>query len=109
MKNQPQQPQEPQDPDIESQRKKRYHRIQRLHDYTQSYDADAFIEDLVRYFEDEVDFNLTKIRQRIREPGKLRHLIEKAKANKTHPVTEFVQELFDELGKSGDIEWSGQW
>ena len=91
--------------DIESYRKAKKDKIARLSDYKSGYDVDKFILDLELYFNNEVDFNLKKIRQTLEAPGKLDQLIEKAKSKETHPVTEFIQELFKDLGSSGDIPW----
>lgn len=90
-------------------RKKRAEKISQLTDYRKQYDVNSFIKDLVVYFDGEVDFNLDKIRQEIEESQHLGNLIKKANQNNTHPVTEFIQELFEDVGQSGDIEWSGEW
>ncbi len=89
--------------------KKRSHKIvSQLSDFTKSYSVDSFIIDLVKYFDGEIDFNIEKIRECVESEGKLKELIKKAKKNHTHPVAEFIQEMFRELGKSGDTEWSGE-
>ncbi|MBN3039901.1 MAG: hypothetical protein JW867_02115 [Candidatus Omnitrophica bacterium] len=93
---------------IESQRRKKKERLSSLRDYRTNYSIEYFIEDFVKYFDGEVDFNLDKILQRMERPGILEDLIKKAEEKNTHPVTEFVQDLFKELGKSGDVEWSGE-
>ena len=94
---------------VESWRKDKVLSISQLSDFLNAYDADKFIADLQRYFDDSVDFNLLKIRQTIELPGKLLSLRAKALEKNTHPVTEFLQELFLEIGQSGDVEWSGEW
>ena len=91
--------------DIEKYRKARTGKLSRLGEYSKDYNSDKFIVDLKIYFNNEVDFNLKKVRQTIEAPGKLDGLIEKAKKKNTHPVTEFVQEIFKDLGSSGDIPW----
>ena len=91
--------------DIDKCRKAKKDKISQLGDYKHDYNVDKFILDLKSYFNNEVDFNLKKIRQEIEAPGKLEQLIQKAKSKDTHPVTEFVQELFKDLGSSGDIAW----
>ena len=68
--------------------------LNKLKDYRCNYSVDYFMQDLIQYFENEVDFNLDKIKQIIGSPGKLANLIHKAKMRNTHPVIEFVQELF---------------
>ena len=73
-----------------------------LSGYKKGYNADAFISDLVNYFDNEVDFNLAEIRRIITIPGKLDCLKKEAKANNTHPVTEFVKNLFKEISDSSD-------
>jgi len=90
-------------------RKKRAEKISQLADYHKQYSVDSFTKDLATYFDNEVDFNLAKIRQEIEKPQRLENLIKKANQKNTHPVTEFIQELFEDVGQSGDIEWSGEW
>ncbi len=84
-------------------------KVGRLSDYKENYDSQTFIKDLTSYFDNEVDFNLEKIHQEIEKPGRLSGLIKKAKQKNTHPVAEFIQDLFQDLGQSGDVEWSGDW
>ena len=93
------------DRNIENYRKEKKGKISKLGDYKHDYNLDKFILDLKMYFEDEVDFNIEKIHKILEEPGKLDQLIKKAEKRNTHPVTEFVQELFKDLGSSGDIPW----
>ncbi len=64
--------------------------------------------DFIAYFDADADFNLHKIRQRIEAPGVLEQLIKRAEEQRTHPVTEFLKDLFRELGQSGETEWSGE-
>ncbi len=72
-------------------------KLKQLGDYRNGYNSDEFIEDLVKYFDGEVDFNLAKIRQEIEIPQRLPHFIAQAKKNNTHPVVEFVKELFKDI------------
>lgn len=72
-------------------------KLLQLRPYEKDYGLDEFIEDFIRYFDNEVDFNLSKIRTEIAAPGKLKQLIAKAKQKNTHPITEFLQELFRDL------------
>lgn len=72
-------------------------KLKHLGDYKKGYNSGRFLEDLVKYFEGEVDFNLDEIRKELEKPGKLSRLIGKAKEKNTHPVTEFVEELFKDL------------
>jgi hypothetical protein len=80
----------------------------RLSNYRGDYTVEQFMSDFLIYFDDPSDFNLQKIREYVESQGKLPALIDKARKNNTHPVAEFVRDLFRELGGSGDIEWSGQ-
>jgi hypothetical protein len=89
-------------------RKKRKKIISQLSDFTKEYTIDDFMTDLVKYFDGGVDFNIEKIRECVEIKGKLKELIEKAKDADTHPVPEFIREMLREIGKSGDIEWSGE-
>ena len=72
-------------------------KLKHFGDYKKGYNGGRFLEDLVKYFEGEVDFNLDKISKELEKPGKLSCLIDKAKEKNTHPVTEFVEELFKDL------------
>ena len=94
------------DDKILSKRMEKHGRIARLSAFRHSYSVDLFLADFQKYFDNDVDFNLEKIRQRIEKAGVLEKFIARAKEHNTHPVTEFIQELFRELGKSGDVEWS---
>ncbi|MCK4520128.1 MAG: hypothetical protein KAT96_03100 [Candidatus Omnitrophica bacterium] len=83
--------------EIGLQRQAKKLKLKHLGDYKKNYNSDRFIEDLVKYFEGEVDFNLDKIRKTIEKPLKLPCLIAKAKEKGTHPVAEFLEELFKGL------------
>lgn len=72
-------------------------KLKHLGDYKKGYNRDRFIKDLVKYFEGEVDFNLDKISKELKKSGKLSCLISKAKEKNTHPVAEFVEELFEDV------------
>lgn len=67
------------------------------------YTADIFIVDLIKYFGPEVDFDLDKIHEMVKAKGYLTKLIKAAKENQTHPVTEFIQELFKDVSTEGRI------
>lgn len=82
---------------IRFQRQAKSFKVSQLGDYRAGYTKDDFLFDLVQYFDHEVDFNLDKIRKEIKQPQKLAYLIAKAKEKNTHPVTEFVGELFKDL------------
>jgi hypothetical protein len=83
--------------EIKLQRKAQALKIKQLRDYKSGYDIECFLTDLVKYFDGKVDFNLERIRQEMGKPEKLACLIAKAKEKNTHPVTEFVEELFKDL------------
>ncbi len=83
--------------DIQKNRQVNQERLARLSPYASGYDIDKFMVDLVMYFDGEVDFNLEKMRQMAEEPGRLDRLIQTARHKNTHPVVEFVQNLFKNL------------
>ena len=85
------------DREVEFCRQAKKKKMPELGGYRNNYTCSKFMSDLVKYFDNEVDFNLIKIRQIIKEPGRLSHLIERAREKNTHPVTEFIQELFKDL------------
>jgi len=85
------------DKEIRLQRQAKSFKVNQLGDYKTGYTSDDFLVDLVKYFDQEVDFNLDKIRKEIEQPQKLACLIIKAKEKNTHPVAEFVEELFKDL------------
>ncbi|MBD3264542.1 MAG: hypothetical protein GF375_05535 [Candidatus Omnitrophica bacterium] len=77
--------------DFKERRKQRW---AALNDYKESYTPEDFIEDLQVYFENEIDFNLETVRQIISKEGELDKLKNRAEANSSHPVTEFLLEIF---------------
>ncbi|MCP4652009.1 MAG: hypothetical protein GY858_01315 [Candidatus Omnitrophica bacterium] len=79
--------------DIQFRRKQREEKFFELGDYCNNYSVDQFMVDLADYFNNEVDFNLDKIRRIIESPGKLDTLVNSAINNKTHPVSEFIQSM----------------
>lgn len=85
------------DKDIKGFRRQKENKLAKLSDYKQGYTTGNFIPDLEIYFEGEVDFNVEKIQQLIEVPGRLDRFIKEATKKNTHPVAEFVQELFKEL------------
>jgi len=85
------------DKEIRLQRQAKSFKVNQLGDYKTGYTSDDFLVDLVKYFDQEVDFNLDKIRKEIEQSQKLARLIIKAKEKNTHPVVEFVEELFKDL------------
>ena len=80
-------------------------RPRNLNDFSEEYTIEIFFTDLSRYFVEDIDFNMEKIREYIDSEGRFERLLGKARQHKTHPVTEFVRDLFSELGKSGDTKW----
>jgi len=87
------------DKKIRFQRQAKSFKVSQLNDYRDEYGSEDFIADLAKYFDGEVDFNLDTIRHEINQPQKLAGLITKAKEKNTHPVAEFVEELFKGLTK----------
>ena len=87
-------PQRPEDQELKSYRRKRDEAISKLSDFRDNYTVGIFLVDLEVYFEGEVDFNLEKIQETIETPGKLDQLVKAAKEKNTHPITEFIQEIF---------------
>ena len=85
------------DREVKFYRQAKKKKIPELDNYRDNYTCSTFMSDLVKYFDNEVDLNLAKMQQTIEEPGRLSHLIEKANEKNTHPVTEFIQELFKDL------------
>ena len=83
--------------EIRLQRQAKSFKVNQLGDYKTGYTHNDFLVDLAKYFDQEVDFNLDKIRKEIEQPQKLARLITKAKEKNTHPVAEFVEELFKDL------------
>ncbi len=78
-------------------RRVRNKKIASLHNFDRDYSLDKFIVDLKDYFEGEVDFNLDKIKKEISKPGELKRFIAQACQKETHPVVEFLQEIFKDL------------
>ena len=84
---------------IDKERKKAQKRLSGLGDYHRdNYTCDDLINDLNDYFDNEVDFNVEKIRAIIEQPGKLHQLMDRADENNTHPVSELVKEMIKETG-----------
>jgi len=78
-------------------RKEKELKLSQLRDYKAGYTSDNFIDDLVKYFDQEVDFNLDKIRKEIENPQRLNYFIAMAKEKNTHPIIEFLEDLFKDL------------
>lgn len=78
---------------IEFYRKQMSARLAKLTDYKKGYDIDAFLADLDNYFDQQVDFDMVKVREFVEQPGKMEYLIQKAREKNTHPVSEFVKEI----------------
>ena len=83
--------------DIETRRKLNSNKIGGLNSFLKDYSMDKFMQDLNNYFDNEVDFNLDKINDMFKDSGKLEALIARAKQTNSHPVIEFVQDIFREL------------
>ncbi len=82
---------------IKAQRKNKKLKLNQLKDYKAGYTSDNFIDDLVKYFDQEVDFNLDMIRKEIEKSQRLNYFIAIAKEKNTHPVVEFIEDLFKDL------------
>lgn len=79
-------------------RQERNKQISKLGSFNADYNLSNFLADLETYFEGEVDFNLDRIKAEVGQKGKLSCLVSKARQNNTHPVVEFIQEIFKDLG-----------
>lgn len=75
-----------------------------LSDFNEGYTPEKFMLDLINYFGPEVDFDLDKIEEFIRAEDRLKRLIQTAKENNTHPVSEFVKKLFKEVSDDARIK-----
>jgi hypothetical protein len=82
--------------DIEFYREEKRRKLLCLNDYQKDYSIEKFMNDLMCYFDGEVDFNLEKIKEIVGQPGKLEQLIQRATHKETHPVTEFVKDILRE-------------
>ena len=71
------------DKKIRFQRQSKSFKLSQLGSYKTGYTSDDFLIDLAKYFDQEVDFNLDKIRKEIEQPQKLAGLIVKAKEKNT--------------------------
>jgi len=74
-------------------RLKKEEQLRRLHQNTDDYTIDTFLNDLVVFFDNEVDFNISEIRKDLSEPGAFEKIKIKAQSNRTHPVEEFIKDL----------------
>jgi hypothetical protein len=79
--------------DINAARKQTIEHWGKLTDFRNGYTVDRLIADLLVYFDNEVDFNLDKIREIVSADGKLQELIDRAIKNNSHPVSEFIMEM----------------
>ena len=87
------------DYDKEKYQKERQKRLKSLGGFGGDYTVQQFLIDFAVYFEDNPDIDLDKIQEEVEKPGKLKQLIAQAKENKTHPVSEFVKELFLDISE----------
>ena len=83
--------------DIETHRRLNRDKIAGLHAFLNDYSIDKFMQDLNNYFDNEVDFNLDKINDMLKDSGQLEKLITRAKQMNSHPVIELVQDIFKDL------------
>lgn len=75
-------------------RERRKEQWSKLNDYKKHYTSNEFIEDLQAYFDNGVDFDLETIRRTVSKKGELDKLKKQADVNGSHPVTEFLLEIF---------------
>jgi len=79
--------------EIKLKREERKQKFGQLHDFKSEYTVDQLIADLTVYFDNEVDFDLKKLRAQASRPGILKSIVEAAVKNNTHPVSEFLKYL----------------
>lgn len=84
---------------VQQSRCSRDKKIKELSDFEEGYTVSRFLVDLEKYFEGEVDFNLDKIREKAEEEGNLKRCVSRARQNQTHPVVEFIREIFKDLNR----------
>ena len=83
----------------EQYKKEQQQRLKSLGGFGDDYTVAKFLIDFAVYFEDNPDIDLDKIEEEVEKPGKLKHLIDLARANNSHPVSEFVKELFLDISE----------
>ena len=69
-------------------------RVSKLHSYKEDYTLEKLLQDLDTYFEGEVDFDLEKVTNFVQKEGVLDNIIKAAIQKDTHPVCEFIEEIF---------------
>jgi len=80
--------------EIERCKSERKRRISKLYSFKEGYTVEKLLKDLDVYFEGEVDFDLEKIRDLAQKEGMLDNIIKAAIEKDTHPVCEFIEEIF---------------
>ena len=83
----------------EKSQKERKERLKSLGGFDSDYTVRQFLIDFAVYFEDNPDIDLDRIKEEVEKPGKLKQLIDKAKQNNSHPVSEFVKELLLDISE----------
>ncbi|UCG34686.1 MAG: hypothetical protein JSW17_04115 [Candidatus Omnitrophota bacterium] len=79
---------------MERYKSERKGRISKLHPFREGYSVDKLLDDLNTYFEGEVDFDLEKVTELAQKKGMLENIIKAAIQKDTHPVCEFIEEIF---------------
>ena len=79
--------------EIKAQREERKLKFGKLHDFKAEYTVDQLMADLAVYFDNEVDFDIKKLRLEASRQGVLKAIVEAALKNDTHPVSEFLKYL----------------
>ena len=80
--------------EIERCKSERKGSISKLSPFKEGYTVEKLLKDLDIYFEGEVDFDLEKIIAFAQKDGMLDNLIKAAIEKDTHPVCEFIEEIF---------------
>jgi predicted P-loop ATPase len=85
--------------EIKLKREERKLKFSKLHDFKTEYTADQLLADLAGYFDNEIDFDLKKLRIEASRPGVLKSVVEAALKNNTHPVSEFLKHIVKSSAK----------
>jgi len=85
--------------EIKLKRQARKDKFGQLYDFHKEYTVDQLLADLAVYFDNEVDFDLDKIKVEASRPGVLKKVVESALANNTHPVSEFLKHMIKKSTK----------
>ena len=86
--------------EIKQLRQERRAKFGDLSDFHSEYTAKQLLADLAVYFDNEIDFDMDKIKMEASRPGVLKSIVENALKNNTHPVSEFLKYLVKNSAKS---------